>query len=185
MKMLKAINGEKEFDTEFRIVWPDGSIHFIKALGIVLRDENGVATRMIGTNWDITDKKKVEESLKMAVTAAESASKAKSEFLANMSHEIRTPLNGVIGFTDLLQSTPLSAVQQQYVKNANTSGHALLGIINDILDFSKIEAGMMELEFIKTDIHELISQSADIVKFTADKKGLEVLLNIDSEIRCG
>jgi len=179
---LKAINGEKEFDTEFRIVWPDGSIHFIKALGIVLRDENGVATRMIGTNWDITDKKKVEESLKMAVTAAESASKAKSEFLANMSHEIRTPLNGVIGFTDLLQSTPLSAVQQQYVKNANTSGHALLGIINDILDFSKIEAGMMELEFIKTDIHELISQSADIVKFTADKKGLEVLLNIDNEI---
>lgn len=177
-----ATSGEKEFDTEFRIVWPDGSIHNIKALGIVIRDDAGLALRMIGTNWDITEKKKIEENLQKSVKAAEAASKAKSEFLANMSHEIRTPLNGVIGFTDLLQSTPLSLVQQQYVQNANISGHALLGIINDILDFSKIEAGMMDLEIIKTDIYELISQSADIIKYTADKKGLEVLLNIDIEM---
>jgi len=175
-----ATSGVKEFDTEFRIVWPNGSIHNIKALGIVVRDDMGIAQRLIGTNWDITEKKIIEENLQKSVKAAEAASKAKSEFLANMSHEIRTPLNGVIGFTDLLQSTPLSPVQQQYVQNANISGHALLGIINDILDFSKIEAGMMDLEIIKTDIHELISQSADIIKYTADKKGLEVLLNIDS-----
>jgi len=110
---------------------------------------------------------------------AESANKAKSEFLANMSHEIRTPLNGVIGFTDLLQSTPLSSVQHQYVKNANASGHNLLGIINDILDFSKIEAGMMDLEIIKTDLIDLLGQSADIIKYAADKKNLEVLLDID------
>jgi PAS domain S-box-containing protein len=182
MDIQMAISGEKEFDTEFRIVWPDGSIHNIKALGLVLRDDSGSALRMIGTNWDITEKKKVEENLQKAVAAAEAASKAKSEFLANMSHEIRTPLNGVIGFTDLLQSTPLSPVQHQYVQNANISGHTLLGIINDILDFSKIEAGMMDLEIIKTDIRELIGQSADIIKYAADKKGLEVLLNIDSDM---
>ncbi len=99
-----------------------------------------------------------------------------------MSHEIRTPLNGVIGFTDLLQSTPLSPVQDQYVRNANTCGHTLLGIINDILDFSKIEAGMMDLEIIKTDIIELLEQSVDIIKYTAAKKKLEVLLNIDSSM---
>lgn len=109
---------------------------------------------------------------------AEKANKAKSEFLANMSHEIRTPLNGVIGFTDLLQSTTLNPVQFQYVKNANTSGRNLLGIINDILDFSKIEAGMMELEILKTDVFEIINQSADIIKFSAEKKKLELLLNV-------
>jgi len=117
-----------------------------------------------------------------AKTIAEKANKAKSEFLANMSHEIRTPLNGVIGFTDLLQSTPLNAVQYQYVNNANASGRNLLGIINDILDFSKIEAGMMELEIIKTDIVEIINQSADIIKFSADKKKLELLLDVAPNI---
>jgi signal transduction histidine kinase/CheY-like chemotaxis protein len=123
-----------------------------------------------------------ESELRNAKTIAEQANKAKSEFLANMSHEIRTPLNGVIGFTELLQSTPLTAVQFQYVKNANASGQNLLGIINDILDFSKIEAGMMELEIIKTDIIDLLNQSADIIKFSADKKKLELLLDIAPNI---
>ncbi len=114
-----------------------------------------------------------------AKNMAEKANKAKSEFLANMSHEIRTPLNGVIGFTDLLLTTNLSPVQNQYVKNANISGLNLLGIINDILDFSKIEAGMMDLETIKTDMIELLGQSADIIKYAAGQKNIEILLDID------
>ena len=177
-----AVKGQKEFDTEFRVVYPDSSIHNLKALATVQRDELGLALSMTGTSWDITEKKKVEEELRKAVTAAESASKAKSEFVANMSHEIRTPLNGVIGFTDLLRSTPLSKVQEQYVKNANASGHTLLGIINDILDFSKIEAGMLDLDIIKTDIIDLLGNSIDIIKFAASEKDLEVLLDIDLDM---
>ena len=49
-----ALKGEKEFNTEFRVVWPDGSIHFVRALAAVERDHDGRALRMIGTNWDIT-----------------------------------------------------------------------------------------------------------------------------------
>jgi PAS domain S-box-containing protein len=177
-----AITGEKEFDTEFRIVRPDGSMRNIKALSTVIRDDAGKALRMIGTNWDITEKKIVEEKLIKAVVAAQAASKAKSEFVANMSHEIRTPLNGVIGFTDLLKSTQLSKVQEQYVKSANASGHTLLGIINDILDFSKIEAGMLELDINKTDMIELLGHSIDIIKYAASEKKLEVLLNIDTHM---
>jgi PAS domain S-box-containing protein len=177
-----AISGEKEFDTEFRVIWPDGSEHTIKALAILQRNEAGQPLRLIGTNWDITEKKLNEEKLIKAVASAEAANKAKSEFLANMSHEIRTPLNGVIGFTDLLKNTTLSALQEQYVKNANTSGYALLGIINDILDFSKIEAGMLELEITKTDMIELFGHSVDIIKYAADKKKLEVLLDIDPQM---
>jgi PAS domain S-box-containing protein len=131
---------------------------------------------------DLLLKLETENHLKAAKKAAEIASKAKSLFLANMSHEIRTPLNGVIGFTDLLKNTPLSPVQQQYVENANISGHTLLGIINDILDFSKIEAGMMNLEVIKTDMIELLENSIDIIKYSACKKELEVLLSIDQNM---
>ncbi|AXJ01301.1 Signal transduction histidine kinase [Cyclonatronum proteinivorum] len=123
-----------------------------------------------------------EESLIIATEQADAASKAKSQFLANMSHEIRTPLNGVIGFTDLLKETELSDAQKQYVESANISGHILLGIINDILDFSKIEAGMMSLESNKTDIIELIENSVEIIRFAADKKRLEVLLNVGKNI---
>ena len=56
-----AISGEKEFDTEFRVVWPDCSIHNIRALASVQRDESGKALRMIGTNWDITELREAEK----------------------------------------------------------------------------------------------------------------------------
>jgi len=177
-----AMRGEKEYDTEFRVVWPDGSIHTIRALATVQRDSAGTPLRMLGTNWDITEQKKTVETLILARQEADNANKAKSEFLANMSHEIRTPLNGVIGFTDLLQKTPLNKIQRQYAENVNASGYALLGIINDILDFSKIEAGKMELDLVRTDVIELAENASDIIKYHASQKGLELLLNIQYDI---
>jgi PAS domain S-box-containing protein len=173
-----ALKGEKDFKTEFRVQCLDGTIRHIKALGTVIRDNEGNAIRMIGTNWDITAEKEALAQI-TAREAAEKANQAKSEFLANMSHEIRTPLNSVIGFTDLLKKTQLSIIQQQYVKSANVSGHALLGLINDILDFSKIEAGMLDLEIIKSDMVQLFEDSIDIVKFAAVEKDIELLLDID------
>ena len=173
-----AIKGEKDFNTEFRVQYADGQIRYIKALATVLRDDEGNAIRMIGTNWDITNEKEAAAQV-TAREAAEKANQAKSEFLANMSHEIRTPLNSVIGFTDLLKKTSLSVVQEQYVNNANVSGHALLGIINDILDFSKIEAGMLDLDIIKSDMVQLFEESIDIVKFVAAEKDIEILLDVD------
>ena len=58
-----AIRGERSYDTEFRVVWPDRSVHWIKASGQVFFDEKGKALRMIGVNFDITDRKKGEEEL--------------------------------------------------------------------------------------------------------------------------
>lgn len=122
--------------------------------------------------------KRAKEALEKTRESAIKANQAKSEFLANMSHEIRTPLNGVVGFTELLLQTELNEIQKEYAENAYISGKALLDIINDILDFSKIEAGKLDLEIIKADILSVIEESADIVKFQAEKKGLELLLDI-------
>ena len=131
---------------------------------------------------DITEAAMRREELKHAKLLSEQASIAKSEFLANMSHEIRTPLNGVIGFTDLVLKTKMNDTQKQYLNIVNQSANALLSIINDILDFSKIEAGKLELDAEKSDIYDIAAQSADIISFPIQNKGLEMLLNIPDNL---
>jgi len=121
------------------------------------------------------------ENHRLAIRAEE-ANQAKSRFLANMSHEIRTPLNGVIGFNDLLLRTPLTTVQQEYARNARTSGESLLAIINDILDFSKIEAGRLELDIVETDMVKICEEAIDLVKPVIADKGLELLLSIPPDM---
>jgi PAS domain S-box-containing protein len=63
-EVQQALRGEREFDTEFRVLWPDGSVHHIKGIGTVQRDASGRPLRMLGTNWDITERKRTEEALR-------------------------------------------------------------------------------------------------------------------------
>ena len=175
-----ALRGEKDFDTEFEIVMPDGKKKIIAGEAIVLRDEKGQAHRMIGVNFDVTEKKLAEQELVKAKEAAEEASQAKSEFLSVMSHEIRTPLNAVIGVSGLLENSPLNQEQEDLVQTIRQGGESLLSVINDILDFSKIESGRMETEEVEFNLSKPIEDVFDILGKEAFNKGIELLYHIES-----
>jgi len=61
--VLAALRGEKDFETEFRVVWPDGTIRHIQGIAAVHRDDDGEPLRMIGVNWDITEQKEAQLEL--------------------------------------------------------------------------------------------------------------------------
>lgn len=109
---------------------------------------------------------------------AEEANKSKSRFIANMSHEIRTPLNGVIGMTDLLKESGLTAEQLDLAKTIKSSGDTLLTLIEDILDISKIEAGKFSIEQTDFDLHSLVNTTVKMLQVQAELKGLKLVRHI-------
>lgn len=154
----------------------------VKKLHIYSKDERDLLSFFSKMIVSVNKKATYERLINKAKEEAEKANEAKSNFLANMSHEIRTPLNSVIGFTELLRSTPLNVSQKKFVDNANVAAQSLLEIINDVLDLSKIEAGKLQLNLVKTDVIEFTEQVCDVIKYQAVNKELEILLNVQPNL---
>lgn len=116
---------------------------------------------------------------------AEAADHLKSVFLAIMSHELRTPLNSIIGFTSIISqglAGPLNEEQAKQLGMVQESAHHLLSLINDVLDISKIEAGQMQLNYEPVDMPTLVRKVVDSFQPAAEKKGLELLVDVDATV---
>lgn len=132
----------------------------------------------IGLIRDITERKRVEKELFIAIRKAEDASEAKSTFLANMSHELRTPLNAILGYAQILQDEKdLSLLQTNGLKTIQSSGQHLLRLVIDILDISKIEIGNLELDNSVYNLDELLTNVCNMIRIRTEEKNLQFIFN--------
>jgi two-component system, sensor histidine kinase len=125
---------------------------------------------------------KLLKELELKSRQAESASREKSEFIATMSHEIRTPVHGILGFSSIIKSNKTFGKTLDYLLKIEKSAQFLMGLVDDILDLSKINQNNIELDYEKTNLHELAATIRDLYCDLAQNKGLEFKVLTDTWI---
>jgi two-component system cell cycle sensor histidine kinase PleC len=170
---------------EMKIIRKDGSI--ANALFTTATLELSQKRRyQVTTVMDITLRKQMEESLRLAKDQADTANRAKSAFLANMSHELRTPLNAIIGFSEMMIKETFGGLghdkYKEYLGDVHASANHLLEIINEVLDMSKIEAGRIELDESGVDIGETVSSVTRMMASKAFGSSLKINIDVPSDL---
>ncbi|MDR3640266.1 MAG: response regulator, partial [Humidesulfovibrio sp.] len=173
VKMQQMLSGEiNSFELDKRYITKQGTLVWVRLTATLVRDEAGQPAYFICVVQDITTRKQVDQELRLAKEAAETANVAKDEFLANMSHEIRTPLNGVLGMLQLLRGGASHKEQETYIGLAYDSGRRLLTLLNNILDFSLLESGRAPLTTEPFSVRTLFNSVLRIFLVTSRSKNI-------------
>jgi signal transduction histidine kinase len=176
-----AVQFQTSFRSEFRIQHPVAGLKHIRIFADVILDKEKQPVRLIGVNWDITERIKQEHNLNEAKERVENNFKLKSAYLANINHEIRTPIHGIIGFSQILKSNDVSHDELiQYLDFIEISGNKLMVTMSNIIDFQLLDAGQLELNKTEALVFELLEDVFLTAQQNSSKKESNCCIIMDS-----
>ncbi len=177
-----AIHDQQSIRHEFRFRHHKLGYRWLMLVGVPRYGSQKEYLGHIGACTDISDLKRLENELRLAMDSAQQAYAAKSIFLATMSHEIRTPLNAIIGMSSVLLDMNLNPEQAEIANIVNSTGESLLSLVSGILDYSKMESGRIDLEHRSFVLEGPLFNAIEAVYRLAQNEGLRFSYIIDSEL---
>jgi two-component system, sensor histidine kinase and response regulator len=169
---------------EFRFRHSDGSWRWLEATGTNLLLDPNVGGFVVNSR-DITERKRANKELRVALEAAQAANHAKGLFLDMMSHELRTPLQAVLGYSEfLLEGSEglLTAEQREDIGYIHQAGGRMIALINQMLDLSRMEAGRLELATEPVDLVQVIEHVRQDVAPQAAAKSLSLQIDLPASL---
>ncbi|MFZ5807284.1 MAG: ATP-binding protein [Verrucomicrobiota bacterium] len=176
--VLRCYRSRKTEMQEHEMIRPPDKKIFVDSFAYPVFDEKGEITCAVNYIQDVTYRKQIERDLQKAKTEAEEMHLLKSKLLAHVSHEMRTPLQCVMGFSELLERTPLNFQQRSYLKNIFDQNELILNMLDDVLMLKKLKYGSFKIESNPFDLHELLSNEIRSLQPLAQKS------NVDLNLKC-
>lgn len=191
-----ALRGEREFASEFRIRWPDGSVHYIKGIAQTIRDEDGRPLRMVGVNYDITEQKlAAEEVLKLnaeleqrvieRTAQLEAANKELEAFSYSVSHDLKAPLRGIDGYSQLLEETAGAQLDEEgrlFLRNIRQGAAQMQALIADLLAYARMERRALGEETV--DLPASVEAVARVYEHDIASRGVVLRIDVPALAAC-
>ncbi len=175
LHLWETISSGRDWQGEMKNKRKDGSFYWENMIISPILNDVGKITHYVAVKEDITEKKNINEQLKIAKEKAEESDRLKTAFLQNISHEIRTPLNGILGFSELLiqeWTTPEERIE--YNEAIQISGKRLIEIVSNVLDISIIETGQVILNPERFNLNTFLIDLYNFYHTQAYQKGLQL-----------
>jgi signal transduction histidine kinase/DNA-binding response OmpR family regulator len=171
-----CVRGGVDYDTEYRVIWPNGELHWVMVRGRATHDSTGRARRMAGVSLDVTERKRMHEALQqseseLARQAEElrRTDRRKDEFLATLAHELRNPLAPIRTGIDLLARSPSDATEQTLGVMQRQIGH-MVRLIDDLLDVSRITSGKLQLKRERVTLSAVVEAAMETSRPLIERK---------------
>ncbi|MBT8320489.1 MAG: PAS domain-containing protein, partial [Eudoraea sp.] len=175
-----AIEGKKDFDTEFRVIWPDGSIRYIRGMANIQRDKAGNALKMIGANWDITESRQSEKRLKDLLTITSEQNDSLMNFAHIVSHNLRSHSSNLSMLTTFLNSEKNEEEKPRLVQMLHEASESLDETVGHLTEVVQVKTEATEkmrdvnlcdtLEAVKKNLAYLIKEERTICELDISSK---------------
>ncbi|WP_027891228.1 PAS domain S-box protein [Calidithermus chliarophilus] len=172
---VRAAGGD--YEDEYRVVWPDGTVRWLAARGRVYRDPQGQAVRILGVNFDITRRKEAEEQLRASEARLQALVEAQKRFVADASHELRAPLMAIQGNLELVCRFPQLPEEEHRaaLEDARNEANRMTRLVNDLLILARGDAGT-RLRLESLDLGEVLREALAEAQHFARGRALEAEL---------
>ncbi len=157
----ETLAGGTSFSLEFRLLWPDDSVHWTHGVGRVFRDARGAPIRMVGTGTDITEGRRLAEERDRLLAEERRAGTFREAFVEVISHELRTPITTILGLTHVLNRPGRvadPAEQAVLIDDINVESERLHRLVEDLLVLTRAERGEFAIEAEPVELRRLLTR---------------------------
>ena len=180
--LQEAADGGRPLDLEFRVLWPDGSVHWTRGSGRLFRDAAGQPARMLGTGQDVTERRRVETQQDQLVLEERRVAAFREAFIDVISHELRTPITTILGATELLarpRSALDAATRASLFTDVRAESERLHRLVEDLLVLSRVERGRLVVMNEPLELRRLVRR---IVARTSGNRAEDISIEVEPEV---
>jgi PAS domain S-box-containing protein len=186
-KKLKTILRSKlqaSEEMEFRILNKHGYIVWVRTKMNILRNPEGIISKIYGLVGDISLRKRAEEELNKATENLIKLNETKDKFISILSHDLRTPFSSILGFTDLLidDEDLTEEEKKQYVGFIQESSKSMLALVNSLLDWTRLQTGRIKFEPEKLSSRMIVINCINSLLGVALQKNITIKSEIEQNV---